>query len=134
MAVIVGDNVRVTITVGNEDITAVFPPYDDVSFQQNIKAFLAGRFRMRGGRKGGDDRRLHDARQKFFDTNAVDIEGVQYRAPGGEVADLNGQVENWKRKVPPHWKASFALYFEETGDLSEEEEGNSEPQSPALDD
>ncbi len=118
MAVRLSDEVAVSILVGDEEVTAYFPGYDNPEMGEAIKKLLGGRFAAGKGGRVAD--RSFEARVQFFNKMCTRLEGVE----DGEGQPLAPTVEGWKQKIPPNWKASFATYFEEKSQLSGDDEVN----------
>lgn len=118
MAILLEENVRISVTVGDEQVVFIFPPYDGMRME--IKELATSRIRGRGLKQRMD---IHGARERFVDKTLLDIENVNYRDEKGEAKPLNNKVKDWKTKIPFNWKSSAASFFEESEVLSEEEVG-----------
>lgn len=116
MPVTLGKNVRVSVTVGDEDVVFVFPPYDRM--QGAIKTLITSRIRGRGARQRLD---VIAPRVRFVDQNLEGIENVEYQDEKGESKPLSSKVKGWLDKIPVSWKSTAASFFEEGEALSEEE-------------
>ena len=118
MAVRLSDEVKVAILVGDEEVTAVFPGYSNPEMDAAIKQLATGRTQIARGGQAKD--KSYEARVRFFNATALRVEGVEQ----DDGTPLTPDVENWRQKIPPNWKLSFALFFEEKATLSEDEVKN----------
>lgn len=117
MAVRLGEEIEVNILVGDEEVRAVFPSYTDEGMAEAIKKLSSGRsVVVRGQAKD----RTHEARVKFFNATCLRVENVE----ASDGTPLTPDMQGWRSQIPPNWKASFAIYFEERATLSEDEVGN----------
>jgi len=126
MAVKLGTDVEVAIAIGDEEVTAVFPAYDDPEFMAEVRKLLGGRWQQKGAQQKD---KSTEARVRFFNATALNIRNVE--GPDGRPIDASSP--GWKAKIPANWKVSFALYFEEKNSLTAEDLGNSEPASNDTD-
>ena len=118
MAVRLSDEIKVAILIGDEEVAAVFPGYDNLEMSEAIKKLATGRTSIN---RGGQPKDLSfEARIRFFNTMCSRVENVE--GPDGNL--LTPDIENWRKFVPPNWKVSFALFFEEKATLSSEDVGN----------
>ena len=117
MAVRLSDEVKVSILVGDEEVVAVFPGYNNPEMDDAIKKLALGRTTI--GRGGQAKDKSYEARTRFFNATCIRVENVE---EGG--VPLTPDVPDWRQKIPPNWKLSFALFFEEKATLSEDEVGN----------
>ena len=116
MPVRLGDDVKVSILVGDEEVHAFFPPYSNPEMAEAIRKLAQGRTVQK---RGTVQDKSFDARVRFFNTMCLRVENVQ-TAEG----ELTPDVENWRNMVPANWKVSFSLNFEEKATLTDDDVGN----------
>jgi len=121
MAVRLGDEIWVTIYVGDEAVKTKFPAYDDPDMHTAINELIRDKVRGRGTRTRIE---VIEPRIRFYNKVAQDVEGIQFKDTDGKIKSLSGKTEGWKSRVPDNWKSSTASYFEETEALSKEEAKN----------
>jgi hypothetical protein len=118
MAVKLSDEIKVAILIGDEEVTAVFPGYDNTEMNEAIKKLATGRTSIN---RGGQPKDLSfEARIRFFNTMCIRVENVE----GADGSAITAETENWRKLIPSNWKVSFALFFEEKATLSFEDVGN----------
>ena len=118
MAVRLSDEISVSILIGDEEVTGVFPGYSNPEMNEAIKALATGR--MTTGRGGQPRDKTYDARIRFF--NSMCLRMVNVEGPDGQA--LTPDTENWRTLIPVNWKASFAIFFEEKATLTDDDVGN----------
>ena len=119
----VEDETKVAILIGDEEVTAVFPPQGDAELNEAIKKLATSRQSVNRGGNVKDT--SFEARLRFFNTQCRRIENVE--GPDGKplCGEPGGSnTPDWRKMVPPNWKVSFALFFEEKATLSAADVGN----------
>ena len=117
MVVRLGDEISVAILIGDEEVTAVFPGYDNEEMAEAIKKLATGRLSTNRG--GVPKDQSFEARVRFFNTMCQRVENVE-----GPDGPLTPETENWRKLVPANWKVSFAIFFEEKATLTNEDVKN----------
>ena len=122
MAIILGEEIQVSMQAGEDEIICVFKPWDQM--QDEIKQLCTSRVRIRGRRRPDID--VHGPRIKFFDRNCIRIKdgGILERDDEGNLVSLDCAKDGWQAKVPYQIKSTAAAYFEEGEALSTEESAN----------
>jgi len=121
MPVRLNQDIRVTIDVGGEEATFVFPAWSDPKLQKAIDRMIENRVEFRRNRPVDQG---YDQRVIFFDSMCQSCENVTDLNEAGEEVDVM-TLDGWKKRIPPGWKVSCAAQFEERGaNLSEDERGN----------
>ena len=121
MPVKLSEEICVVIEQGGEDVKAYFPPGDDPLMIAAVKKLVSTRTKARRGGSVVD--KSFDARCTFFDSQCIRVENVEAKNAEGQYVPIV-QIESWKGKIPPNWKLSFAIHFEEQATLSEDQVGN----------
>ena len=109
--------VEVAILVGDEEVTAVFPPHGDSELNDAIKKLATTR---QSSSRGVLKDNSFEARTRFFNTQCRRVLNVE--GPDGKM--LTPETPDWRTLIPANWKVSFSLFFEEKLTLSSEEVGN----------
>lgn len=117
MPVKLSEEIKVSILIGDDEVTAVFPGYGNAEMATAIKTLATGR--MSTGRGGVKDK-TYDARIRFFNTMCQRVENVE----GEDGKPLSSDTEGWRNLIPVNWKASFAIFFEEKATLTDDDVGN----------
>lgn len=111
------EEVKVAILVGDEEVTAIFPPHGDGEFNEAIKKLATSR--QKTNRGGMPQDTSFEARVRFFNTQCRRVENVE-----GPDGPLTPETPDWRKLIPVNWKVSFSLFFEEKATLSSDEVGN----------
>ena len=121
MAIRLGENVKVSMSVGEEEVTCEFRSWDEMA--ADIKTLCTTRVRIRGKRRPDID--VHGPRIKFFDSNCIRVSGIEEKnVEDGVWVTLDCTKEGWQSKIPFQVKSTAAAYFEEGEALGTEEAKN----------
>tara|TARA_R110000824_G_scaffold152470_1_gene323705 strand:+ start:25041 stop:25400 length:360 start_codon:yes stop_codon:yes gene_type:complete len=119
MAVRLGSEaeVEVAILVGDDEVTAVFPPHGDSELNEAIKKLATTR---QSSSRGVVKDNSFEARTRFFNTQCRRVLNVE----GPDGLPLTADTPEWRKLIPANWKVSFSLFFEEKMTLSSDDVGN----------
>jgi hypothetical protein len=109
--------VEVSILIGDEDVTAVFPPHGDSELNEAIKKLATTR---QTNARGVVKDNSFEARTRFFNTQCRRVLNVE----GPDGTPLTAETPDWRSLIPANWKVSFALFFEEKLTLTNDDVGN----------